>query len=235
MTKILIGFIAAVVILYGIFSLSQESRIDALEKSKDRGKIAWHVEMAKAKGQKDVVIGASLVDYAVPRNLDEALAHHDLVLAEVLSNKSFSADTDITTWYKFRLIETFSTHTETCSICPSPAEAPSELLPLNEGEFLLQQLGGEVEIEGVKVVGRNTQFPAFDHGKKYLIFLSFDSNKLVASAPMGPWGTFISGPDEKIHPVDEKLIHNVRSEMASRFNDSLTSMRKHLKTNEREN
>jgi hypothetical protein len=233
MIKVLTGLVAAAVVLYGIVSFSQQSRIDALEKSKDRGKITWHAELAKAKGQREVLISASLVDYAVPRNLDEAFAYHDLVLAEMVSSNSFSADRDIRTWYKFRLIETLSTRTANCSTCPTPDEPPSELLPLNEGEFLLSQFGGEVSIDGVKVVSKNSQFPAFERGTKYLIFLSFDSNRIVASAPMGPWGTFISGADEKIQAIDNKLIHGLRSELSNRFNDSLISLRTHLKKNER--
>jgi hypothetical protein len=231
MVKIFLGFIAAIIVLYSLFSLSQQSRIDALEKSKDRGKINWYVEMARAKGQSEIAFGSSLVDYAVSSNLDEALANHDLVLAEVLSSQSFSAatDTDIRTWYKLKLIETLSTHTVACVTCLDPSDPPSELLPLNQGEFLVSQPGGQVSIDGIKVISNNTQFPAFEHGKKYLLFVSFDSNKIVASAPMGPWGTFISGPDEKLRPVDNKLIHGLRYELSNRFDNSLTSLRTHLK------
>jgi len=229
MVKIFLGLFAAIVVLHQIFSFLQQSKIDALEKSKDRGKITWYVELAKAKGEKEIAFPSSLIDYAVPRTLDEALAHHDLILAEVVSSQSFSATSEISTWYKLKLIETLSTRTVECFTCPGPSEPPSELLPLNQGEFLISQVGGQVSIDGIRVISHNTQFPAFEHGKRYLLFLSFDSSKIVASAPMGPWGAFISGPDEKLRPIDSKLMHGVRHELTTRFDDSLTSLRTHLK------
>ena len=235
MPKVFLALISAVVLLYGTFFLLQRSRIEALEKSPDRGNINWYVERAKAKGEQEVAFGSGLVDYAVSRNLDEALANHDLVLAEVLSSQSFSATTDLRTWYKLKLIETLSTHSVECSTCPSPSEPPSELLPLNQGEFLVSQPGGQVSVDGIKVISHNRQFPALEHGKKYLLFVSFDPNKNVAALPMGPWGTFVSGPDEKLLPIDSKLVHSLRHELSSRFDNSLTSLRTHLKKDVRIN
>ena len=231
MVKILVGVLAAVFLIYGTLSLTQQAKIDALEKSKEKGKINWFVEMAKAKGQTEVLVGSSFIDYAVSRNLDEALANHDLILAEAISNRSFPETTDIWTWHKFRLIETLSTHTVDCFMCPASSAPPPQMLPLENGEFLISQPGGEVLIDGVKLVSKNSQFPRFEPGKRYLLFVSFDQSRIVASVPMGPWGTFVSGTDEKIHPLDNRLTNGLRRDLSDRFDDSLTALRTHLKKN----
>lgn len=235
MVKIPAGVLAAVLVIYGLVSFTQQAKIDALEKSKEKGKINWFVEMAKAKGQTEVLVGSSFVDYAVSRNLEEALANHDLILAEAVSSQSFPETVDIWTWHKFRLIETLSTHTVDCFTCPAPSSAPPEMLPVDTGEFLISQLGGEVLIDGVKLVSKNPQFPQFERGKRYLLFVAFDQSRMVAVAPMGPWGTFVTAPDEKLRPVDNKLIHGLRRDLSDRFNDSLTSLRTHFKKNFHQN
>lgn len=230
MSKFLISALGMAVVAYGVFSFSQQSTIDALEKSKDKGKLTWHVEMAKAKGKKEVLIGSSLVRYSVPRTFAEALASFDVVVGEVIDSRSFAGDTDVKTWYKFRLLETLSTHTVECTTCPPVSEPPIEMLPLDQGEFLLAQWGGEVSIDGVKVKSTNTQFPPFETGSQYLLFLSFDSKQIVAAPRMGPWGTFKSA-NGKLESVDSRLKHALRDELDTRFGGSLTMLRTHLKEN----
>src|ERR1044072_9100864 len=94
-----------------LFLLNTKSTIQ--DQSKDRGKLSWYAAKAKAKGQREVVIRAPLIDYAVPRDLDEALAYYTLVIAEPLEQRSYVEDDEraIRTWYKFRLLEELSSPT----------------------------------------------------------------------------------------------------------------------------
>ena len=230
MTKLLIGVVAIAAVAFGLLSFTQHSRIDALEKSKDKGKLTWYAEMAKAKGEREVLINASLVRYSVPRTFDDVLANSDVVVAEVIGSIGFSADTDIRTWHKFKLLETLSVHTIECPTCPPIPEPPTEMLPLNRDEFLLPQYGGELFIDGIKIKSKSSQFPPFEVGKQYLLFLSFDSNQMAAVSRMGPWGTFES-KNGKLQIVDTRLKHPLRDELDSRFDGSLTMFRTHLKKN----
>ena len=229
MAKFLIGGLGLAVLVIGFFSFSQQS-IDALDKSKDKGKLTWHVEMARAKGEKEVLIGSSLVRYSVPRTFAEALQSFDVVVAEVVESRSFPGETDIKTWHRFRLLETLSTHRVQCTTCPDIPEPPTEMLPLSPDEFLLAQLGGEVSIDGVKIKSTNAQFPPFEIGSQYLLFLSLNSERMVAAQRTGPWGTFKS-TNGRLQSVDSRLKHALREEIDVRFSGSLAMLRRHFKDN----
>lgn len=230
MAKFLIGTMGLAVIVYGFFLFPQQEAVDALDKSKDKGKLTWYAEMAKAKGEKEVLIGSSFVRYAVPRTFAEALMRFDVVLGEVVDSRSFAADTDVKTWYRFKLLETLSTRRVECTTCPEIPEPPSEMLPLSPDEFVLAQFGGEVSIDGIKIKSTNSQFPPFEMGHQYLMFLSLDSNRMVAALRAGPWGTFKS-TNGKLQAVDSRLKHALRDEIDTRFSGSLTILRTHLKDN----
>jgi hypothetical protein len=227
---IIVGLALAAVAI-GLLQHSNQATIDALQKSKDRGQIRWHAELARAKGEDSIVFPAGRTHYAVPRTTERALAIHDLVLAEAVTQMSFAADSDreIHTWYKLRVIENLSTHTEECPTCPALPSPPREMLPLNKDEFLISRVGGEVLVDGVKVVSIDSEFPPFESGKRYLLFLSFDPEHVVAAIRMGPWGTFAVGEDDKLDAINQKLNHGVRSELANRFGNSISKLREQLK------
>lgn len=133
MTKlIVIGLVLVAAAAVGTFALQDKAKIEQLEKSKDRGKLAWYAAMAKAKGQQEVVIGAPVVTYAVPKDLEEALAYYSLVAVELLERRSYVEDdeTTIKSWYKFMLLEELSSPTIRCTTCPDIELAPKDFLPL---------------------------------------------------------------------------------------------------------
>lgn len=232
MTKLLIT--AALVLLtsvlvVGLVSHQAKSKIQELENSKDRGKLSWHVALAKAKGQREVMIAAPVVTYAVPQNLDEALAHYSLVLAEPLEQKSYVENDRITSWYKFRLIEELSTPTISCIYCPDIEAGPSDLLPVQANEFLVSKAEGEIELDGIRVKTNDPDFPAFEKGKQYLIFLSFDSQKAVAALRMGPWGTFDIAANEHLKVVNDKYKHRIIDDLTTGSDPSLNRLRNRLR------
>lgn len=233
MAKILSIIIFALAALtVAIFQHAQKStKTDALEKAQNRGQMRWYVDVAKARGEQEITFTSSKLHYSVPSSLERALATQDLVVAEVIDSKSYAADSDrdIETWYKFRIVETLSTHTEACSTCPVLSPPPATMLPVNPGEFLISRIGGEVSMDGVRVVSYDSDFPPFENGKRYLLFLAFDSQQLVAGLRMGPWGTFAVGRDEKLRPVNDKMKHNLRSQLAQDFDDSVVNLRSNLK------
>jgi hypothetical protein len=213
----------------GTFSFQNQSKIEALEKSRDRGQLKWYAEMAKAKGQHEVAFPAPIALYGVARNLDEAAAHFNVVLAEPVQHKFYAVSDDgILTWYKMRLIEELSTPIVSCTNCDKIADVPSDMLPLADDEFLVAQSGGEVEIDGIRIISRNIQFPAFEHRKRYLLFLSLDSERKIGSLQMGPWGAFALDATQNFKPVNEKLTHPLSEELKTKF-DSVSKLRIRIK------
>lgn len=231
MAKVLIVGVASIlasVLLYG--TLQDKNKIEALKESADRGKLSWHAEMAKAKGHQEVVIPI-VSEYTVPSSFDEALEYYNLVIAEPLEQKSYVQNEGINTWYRFRLVEELSAPTSPvqCTTCPGIPIAPTDLLPLESNEFLAPQTGGEALVNGVRVISKDIDYPAFVIGKKYLLFLSFDSQKVVGALHMGPWGTFSLDSSENLTPVDSRLKHPVKSELSRGFGDSVSRLRTHFK------
>lgn len=226
---LIIGIFSIITSSFLIGAFQDKAKIEALEKSKDRGKLTWYAEMAKAKGDLETVFRSGLVRYAVPRSLYEATENYNVVIAEPVDSKSYPGDRDIRTWYKFRIIEELSTPTVTCGNCPLSGDAPDEMLPLKEGEFLASQFGGEVMVDGIRVIAKDPEFPRFENGRRYLLFLNLDSHKTVATLRMGPWGTFTLDSREKLEPIDKKLSHPVKDEITNQFGDSLIRLRMRLK------
>ena len=232
MIKVLASLTAALTVSFavGLYSFQSPSRIAELQKSQDQGKITWWAKMAKAKGEREITLGAPLIRYAVPRSMEEALAHYNVVVAEPVASKSSATTYDIHTWYKFRVIEELSTATQICTTCSKGPEPPSELLPLNEGEFIASKVGGEALVDEVKIVTKDIKFPPFEINQRYLLFIAFDATKTIGALRMGPWGTFTIASNGKLTGVDQKLKHHVSDEIGNRFAGSLDQLRQHLKT-----
>lgn len=214
----------------GFFSTQNRTQIEELEKSPERGKLVWHSKMAKAKGRHNVLLDSAIVDYAVPRSLDSALANYHLVVAEPISSRSQAATYNIHTWYKFRLIEELSTPDIACLDCFSLVGPPEDLLPLGSNEFLTAQLGGEATIDGISITTSDSSFPSFEIGQRYLLLVAFDSNRIIGRLSSGPWGTFIVNSSEKLEPVDTRLKHPLRDRLSTQFGNSLHSLRAALRT-----
>lgn len=233
MIKVLAATVLAAVtisLILSIPSFQNSSRIAELESSSEKGKITWYAELAKAKGQKEIGIGATLVRYAVPRSFDDALANYSVVVVEPLSSKTQVTTYDIQTWYKFRIIEELSTASKICAGCSTGPEPPPDLLPLNDREFLASKPGGEAVVDEIKIVSKDIKFPDFQPNKRYLLFVAFDSTQTLGILRMGPWGSFRITPDAKLKAFDEKLKHHVIDEITNRFGNSLDQLSKHLKS-----
>lgn len=231
MTKLLvIGFLlVATIAVVGTLSLQDKAKIKELEKSNDRGNLEWYAAMAKAKGEEQITFQAEINTYTVPRSLDEALKHYSVVVAEPLETKSFSNGQDIQSWYKFRLIEELSSPIESCDSCPPIPTPPAEMLPLKPGEFVAPKSGGELVVDGIKVISYDPDFPAFERERHYLLFLSLDAEKMVGALRLGPWGTYHLTADRKLEAVDKRLKHPIKEKITSDLNDSLDGLKVHIR------
>jgi len=231
MTKLLaVGatLIFAALVFFGILSFQDKSKIDQLERSPDRGKLTWRVQMAKAKGERAVNLGANIVEYAASPSFEDALANYSLVVAEPIYKRSYASTYNIETWYKFRLLEELSSPTTSCGDCPKPGDPPQELLPLKPGEFLAPKFGGEAIVDGINITSSDQSFPDFQLGMRYLLLVQFDSQKIVAILRLGPRGAFTLDANEKIRPMNVDL-NPFRDRLSQQFGNSLPTLRHSLK------
>jgi len=233
MLKLLISAVLVIAvssILITLTSNNANSKIQELEKSKDRGKLSWYAARAKAKGQTEARVAAPILEYAVPKDLDDALAYYSLVVVEPVEKKSYPAEDIIVSWYKFRLIEVLSSATTICTTCPDITPGPADMLPLDSDEFLASTAEGEIELDGVKLISVNRDQPGFEKGKRYVIFLAFDATRTAASLRMGPSGTFEFDDSDQLTAVNKKYKHPVIDELTGGADHSLNKLRKRLKT-----
>lgn len=228
---IVIGFLlVAATAVVGTLSFQDKAKIKELEKSNDRGKLEWYAAMAKAKGEEQITFRSEIRLYTVPRSLDEALRKYNVVIVEPVETKSFSKVQEIQTWYKFKILEELSSPIDAyCDSCPPIPNAPEEMLPLKPGEFVAAKSGGELLVDGIKVISYDPDFPAFHKNRRYLLFLSLDAEKMVGALRMGPWGTYHLTDDRKLEAVDKRLKHQIKEEITNHLNDSLDGLKVHIR------
>lgn len=212
-------------------SQAQQKQLADLEKAPDRGTINWHVRVAKAKGVKRISLPVRIADYASGvKDLDEALTYNGLVLAEPLEMKSVIVnDTGILTWYKFRIIENLTNKPlPQCSSCaPTDLVIPQGLSELSQGEIFIPEPGGEVEVDGIRLVYQDSKFSPFEIAKKYLLLLQTDSSGRIGLITMGPTGVYTLDDYDRLESMD-KSPHHLKFEINDRFNSSIKSLKNHL-------
>jgi hypothetical protein len=85
--------------------------------------------------------------------------------------------------------------------CRTTHATQPELLPVGEDEFLLQRVGGTVNIDGVEVTSAEPNVPAFQKSQRYLLVLSLDPTSRVAQLALGPQSIL---PIKADNSLDEK-------------------------------
>lgn len=231
MLKIIVGAVAAVLLLaLGTASVNttrQQHELEAIERAADRGQLKWYAKRAKIKGEKQAVFRAGIPYYVAPKDLDEALAYYDVVLAEVADSKSTSVHPmEIETWYKFRVVEHLSRkEIADCPTCPGTRPPLAEMLPLNGDEILIPKGGGVMEVDGVKLFCVDPDFPPFAKSRQYLLFLDLNPSTRVGSLRMGPSGVYLLNPGNVLKPVNAGSRYKVNDEITAKYGDSLTSLK----------
>lgn len=198
--------------------------------SEPPGTLKWHAKKAKEKGEKEVKVATPIYNYATVNSLDEAAAHYYIYIAQPVEIKTvISSPKNITTWYKFRIIEDLSKENlQFCSTCSSVINPPEDMLPLKENEILIPKAGGTVDIDGVRVTKEENDFPQFSTSHTYLLFLDLDASKKIGKFSMGPNGVFEIASNEEIRSVNENR-RRLKDEIKNLYGNSLTQLKKKLK------
>ena len=195
--------------------------------SAEPGTLRATILAAKAKGDKTVELSLIACGSDTGR-LQDALSKDTVVLAELVGQKTYADTYGLHTWYRFKVKETLVQHPPP-PLDYSPFEsAPSDMLPIAEDEFLVQEANGRIEIDGVTVI-QYSNGARYLENQTYLLFLWIDPSKRTAiSAGTDALGVFLVDNDGNLTSyVDHS--YPLKTDLAKRFNNSVNSMRDALK------
>jgi len=193
----------------------------------DPGTLRASILEAKARGENTVELSVIGCGWEMA-DLRTALSRDAVVLAELVGKKTYEGTWGLHTWYRFKIKETLVDHSPPRRISSFFLSAPSDMLPIAEDEFLLQETNGRMEIDGVTVI-QHSNGAWYSEDQTYLLFLWFDSSKRTAiRSGTDPLGVFLVDNDGNLRSyVDDD--YPLKTDIAKRFNNSLDNMRHALK------
>jgi len=212
----------------GILKLKSGAKNNDYVKWRDKNSLKEKARQTKAEGKKAITLPGVWIDYPVSDvKLDTAFQNYSVVVAEVVTSKSYPVNNDgVTTWYKFRVLDQLSEKfANYCHTCPEP-EVPEDLSSINVDEFLLPTAGGTINVDGVEVTVDRGSEPVFESGKKYLLILSLAVSR-VASLPARSAGIFRVDENEKLEAFDKSSP--IQAELNRRFGGDLSKLKTHIK------
>ena len=228
--KVVLLTIACGVVLGGLVVRSARTSVNSVQNQELpplEKRLEWFASRAKAKGQTKVSLPAPHTEYlgsSASTTLDKALSVYTAVIAIPTFEKSYVVNSeDIETWVRFNIVDVVSkADSPACPGCDVP-QPPEEFSKVNDNEFVMARTGGAVTIDGVNVEMKDPQFPDFQVGKKYLLFISrYPSG--AALIGIGPGGILSVGDEGKLKGFSERL-HPVRTEIEEGLNGSLPNVK----------
>lgn len=221
-----VAFLILVAIGY-VSTASKSKPAQESVESEKRGTLRQQVARAKLRGERQLILGGIVAMYERAESLDDVLARYSLVVAEPVEQRGYVGEHDsISSWYKFKLIETLSN-----PVAPHSFAAfalPAELLPLKEDEFLVSRVGGTAPVEGLMVTIQEHNFPAFKKQQKYLLFLLLDPVQKVGSIGLGPSGALLIKDDATFESINTHTSP-LQNEIQRRYGNSLEDLKEKLK------
>jgi hypothetical protein len=195
--------------------------------SADPGTLRASILDAKARGESKVEIGSIGCGADVGR-LQQALSSNTIVLAELVGKKTYADTWGLRTWYRFKLKETLLEHAPPRRRFWTFQSAPSDMLPIAEDEFLIQESNGRMEIDGVTVI-QHSNGARYSEDQTYLLFLWIDpSTRTAVLSGTDALGVFLIDNDGNLTSYVD-ASYPLKTDLAKRFNNSVNNMREALK------
>jgi hypothetical protein len=194
--------------------------------------LAERVQEAKQQGKKRLVFPAPIGIPAHINNLSEAFDNFQVLVVQSVSQESFpQGDSDIVTWYKFKIIDDLShanarqtSHRELEKVLPRSLA----LQDLNNDEVLIRQAGGVLNLDGVTLIQETDDFPPLSGHQKYLLFLSKSPSEKIARMEFGPFGVFVIDQDGQLLPLTDSG-HPIHNEIKEFYGNSLARLKTEAK------
>ena len=231
MTVILLG-ITIVVIGAASFSILRSRNRSTQDERFTLPTLIRRAEKASREGNQHVFFNAPEDEYAIPRNIKQALEYYDVVIAESIAKQAFAEDNNefIRTWYRFRVLEYLHHRTiADCGTCPPALLPPTEMLSIDPDQILVPREGGDLVINGITLSSSDADFNAFEMSRKYVLFLTIDATKRVGTILAGPSGVYTLDSNNFLQPFRVK-VSPLSEEIHSKFNNSLAGLTDYLRS-----
>jgi len=221
--------VAAVIILTAalvLFLVNKRSKVNAYQGSVVPGSLEALAQHCAANGIQSTDISTMLWEYEGISGIDDALSKYSVIVAHPVSSTSYTWSSEyqiIGTWYKFAVTETLSQRPHiACDGCDTTP--PASLLPLSTGELLIPKYGGSVMINGVTINSIDTDFPAYQTSRNYLMFLDVNQTTGVGNVDGGGVAVFAIGANGVLTPVSS-INSALAEDISLRYGNSLTALR----------
>jgi hypothetical protein len=100
--------------------------------------------------------------------------------------------------------------------------APSDMLPIADDEFLIQEINGQMVIDGVTITQRSNGAKYLE-GQTYLLFLWMDpSTRTAVRSATDPLGVFLVDSNGNLSPYIDQP-YPLKDALAKRFNNSVNN------------
>jgi hypothetical protein len=187
------------------------------------------IQLAKARGQKQVVVSNIVPTFAQIKSLEQALNDYTVVVAKPVEEKSHTDHRGTTsTWYRFKILDRITPQkTLNCDPCHQFEQPPQDMLPVNGDEVLLHKIGGVQVVDGIEAITLEQDFPLFKKNQKYLLFLSVEPSGTVADIPAGPVGAMLVNDDNKVKAMSEKA-YGLQRDIEVLHSNSVLQLKEHV-------
>lgn len=186
------------------------------------GTIAGYIEEAQAQNLNSITFDSGIHEYFVPNSWDEVLGRFSFLVVEPTELRSYGAlaDDTITSWYRFRLVETLATKPPPFAI----TQPPSDMTSPQSNEILMFKWGGTIIVNGVSVTAEEPAFPNFTMGQRYLLVVQLDANTKLVNNAMGVDGAYHIGANGQISSLNPNggIFAN---DLAGRYSNSIDQLR----------
>ena len=197
----------------------------------EAGTLRARILEAKAKGENTVELSVLACGWEMG-GLQQALSRDTVVLAELVEKKTYEGSYGLHTWYRFKIEETLVERTHPLPNLHKGRSGPSDMLPVAEDEFLINETNGQMEIDGVTVIQRSNGAKYLE-AQTYLLFLWIDPSQRIATrAGTDPLGVFLVDTDGNLSSYIDQP-YPLKTELNKRFKNSVNNMRQALKKQRR--
>jgi hypothetical protein len=205
----------------------QQPPVEISHETAEPGTLRASILEAKARGENTVELASIGCGFDIGR-LQTALSLDTVVLAQLVGKKTYADTWGLRTWYKFKIKETLVDHAPPRLKYSPFQNAPSDMLPIAEDQFVVEETNGRMEIDGVTVI-QHSNGVWYSEDKTYLLFLWLDPfTRTAFRAGTDAVGVFLVDNDGNLTSyVDHD--YPLKTDLGKRFNNSVNNMREALK------
>lgn len=202
-------------------------KVEKVEVTAAIGTLRRDIQEARARGENTLEVGVLGCGWGIG-SLKEELSTDTVVIADLVAKKTYEDTFGLRTWYKFKIRETLVEHDPPRHFADQFQSGPSDMLPIAEDEFLIEELNGQMVIDGVSVT-QHSNGAKYLEGQTYLLFLWLDpTTRTAIRSATDPLGVFLVDSNGNLRAYVDRP-YPFKTALAKRFNNSINDLRRYLK------